>query len=310
VIVGSVLDLIGNTPLVDVSVLSPNPDVRILAKLEGQNPTGSVKDRVAWSMVQAAERDGVLTPGAVLLEPTSGNTGIGLAMICSLRGYTLKVVLAENVSPERVQLLKMYGAEVIFSPGDEGSNGAVRMAEKLVAEHGWTFLNQYANPANVDAHYTGTGPEIWRDCPEIDAFVAGLGTGGTLTGTGRFLKEQNPDVKVLAAEPPAGELVQGLRSLDEGYTPPIFDQGVLDGKIVVRPVPSVQWARRVLRETGIFSGLSCGASMLAAARYAERIDRGTVVTLFPDGGWKYLSTNAWLAADDVLEATMDEVSIW
>lgn len=306
----SVLDLIGDTPLVDVSVLSPNPDVAILAKLEGQNPTGSVKDRVALFLVEDAERRGILRPGAVLMEPTSGNTGIGLAMICGLRGYTLKAVVADNVSEERVALLRMYGAEIVFSPGEEGSNGAVRLAQRLVAENGYVFLNQYENPANVEAHYRGTGPEIWRDCPEITAFVAGLGTGGTLTGCGRYLKERNPEIRVLAAEPPAGELVQGLRSLDEGYTPPIFDQSVLDGKIVVRPGPSVEWARRILSETGIFSGLSCGAAMLAAARHAERVDRGTIVVLFPDGGWKYLSTGAWLEDMETVEATLDRVSIW
>lgn len=306
----SVLDLIGDTPLVDVSVLSPNPDVAILAKLEGQNPTGSVKDRVALSLVEDAERRGILRPGAVLMEPTSGNTGIGLAMICGLRGYTLKAVVADNVSEERVALLRMYGAEIVFSPGEEGSNGAVRMAQRLVAENGYVFLNQYENPANVEAHYRGTGPEIWRDCPEITAFVAGLGTGGTLTGCGRYLKERNPEIRVLAAEPPAGEQVQGLRSLDEGYTPPIFDQSVLDGKIVVRPGPSVEWARRILSETGIFSGLSCGAAMLAAARHADRVDRGTIVVLFPDGGWKYLSTGAWLEDMETVEATLDRVSIW
>lgn len=306
----SVLDLIGDTPLVDVSVLSPNPDVRILAKLEGQNPTGSVKDRVALFLVQDAERRGILRPGAVLMEPTSGNTGIGMAMICRLRGYTLKAVVADNVSEERVALLRMYGAEIVFSPGEEGSNGAVRLAQRLVAENGYVFLNQYENPANVEAHYRGTGPEIWRDCPEITAFVAGLGTGGTLTGCGRYLKERNPEIRVLAAEPPAGELVQGLRSLDEGYTPPIFDQSVLDGKIVVRPGPSVEWARRILSETGIFSGLSCGAAMLAAARHAERVERGTIVVLFPDGGWKYLSTGAWLEDMETVEATLDRVSIW
>ncbi|MCC7078916.1 MAG: pyridoxal-phosphate dependent enzyme [Acidimicrobiia bacterium] len=308
--VTSVLDLIGNTPLVDVSVLSPNPRVRILAKLEGQNPTGSVKDRVGLALITDAERRGLLPPGATLMEPTSGNTGISMAMVCRLRGYELKAVVADNVSAERVQLLRMYGAEIVFSPGDEGSNGAVRLAQRLVAEHGYVFLNQYENEANVTAHYTGTGPEIWRDCPEITAFVAGLGTGGTLTGCGRYLKEQSASIQVLAAEPPAGELVQGLRSLDEGYTPPIFDPDVLDGKIVVRPLPSVEWARRILAETGIFSGLSCGAAMLAAARHATRIDTGTIVVLFPDGGWKYLSTGAWLEDLDTVGETLGHVSIW
>lgn len=306
----SVLDLIGNTPLVDVSVLSPNPNVAIYAKLEGQNPTGSVKDRVALQMVIDAENRGILKPGDVLMEPTSGNTGIGLAMICKLRGYHLKVVVAENVSEERVQLLAMYGAEIVFSPAEQGSNGAIRLAESLVDKHGYVFLNQYANPANVAAHYGGTAPEIWQDCPEITAFVAGLGTGGTLTGCGRFFKERNPGITVLAAEPPAGELVSGLRSLDEGYVPPIFDPDVLDGKIIVRPMPSVHWARRILFETGILSGLSAGAAMQAAARHAERVEKGTIVALFPDGGWKYLSTRAWLADMEEVGKVLEHVTIW
>ncbi len=237
---GSVLDLIGNTPLVDISALSPTPDVRILMKLEGQNPGGSVKDRIALAMIEAAEADGTLTPGATLIEPSSGNTGIGMALVCKLKGYRLKVVLATNVSIERRQLLESWGADIIESPGAEGSNGAVRRARALAEEHPeWTFLYQYANPANPRAHYEGTGPEIWKDCPDVTHFVAGLGTSGTLLGVGRYLKEQNPDIKVLAIEPPAGELVDGLRNLDDGYIPPIFldNHGaeLLDGKRIVRP---------------------------------------------------------------------------
>ncbi len=232
--VSSVLDLIGNTPLVDVSALSPNPAVRILVKLEGQNPGGSVKDRIALSMVEEAEKDGRLTPGATLLEPSSGNTGIGLALVARLKGYHLKVVLPSNVSVERRQLLAVWGAEIIESPGSEGSNGAVRMAERIHAEHPeWVFLYQYGNAANPRAHYEGTGPEIWRDCPEVTHFVAGLGTSGTLLGVGRFLKERNPAIEVWAVEPPAGEMVDGLRNLDDGYIPPIFTE--LGGAGAARP---------------------------------------------------------------------------
>src|SRR3954447_7392803 len=220
----NILGLIGDTPLVGVHALSPNPDVRIFAKLEGQNPGGSSKDRIALQMIDAAERDCVLNPGDTILEPSSGNTGIGLALVAKLRGYRLRVVMPENVSIERRQLLEIFGAEVTSSPGEEGSNGAIRMAEKIAAEHPeYVLLFQYGNPANPLAHYEGTGPEIWRDCPEVDVFVAGLGTSGTLMGVGRYLKERKRAVKIVAVEPPAGELVQGLRNLDDGFVPPIFD---------------------------------------------------------------------------------------
>lgn len=293
----SVLDLIGNTPMVDVSVLSPKPSVRIVLKLEGVNPGGSIKDRVALSLIEDAERRGVLTPGATLIEPTSGNTGIGLALVCSVKGYKLKVVLPENVSTERLQLLQIFGAEIITSPGSEGSNGAVRMAERIAAEHPeWVFLFQYGNAANPQAHRDHTGPEIWRDCPEVTHFVAGLGTSGTLLGVGGYLKEMNPDVKVWAVEPPAGEIVDGLRNLDDGFIPPIFiDQGgvdLLDRKTVIRPPDSILWARR-LAEIGIFVGLSTGAAMAGAVRCANDIDEGVIVVVSPDGGWKYLSSEAW-----------------
>ena len=297
----SVLDLIGDTPLVDVSHLSPKAGVRLLVKLEGQNPGGSVKDRIALAMVEAAEADGTLRPGQAILEPSSGNTGIGLALVCRLKGYPLKVVLPENVSPERRQLLDIFGAEVIPSPGDEGSNGAVRMAERLSKElPDVVMLYQYGNPANVDAHYRGTGPEIWRDCPEVTHLVAGLGTSGTLMGVGRFLKEQKPDIKVWAVEPPAGELVQGLRSLEDGFVPPIFDPDVLDRKMIVRPRESIDWTRRLLDEAGVFAGLSSGAAMAGAARVARELDSGVVVVISPDGGWKYLSTGAWTEDIDVV----------
>ena len=300
----SPLELIGNTPLVEVSALSPNPLVRILVKLEGQNPGGSVKDRIALAMVEDAEKEGRLTPGATLLEPSSGNTGIGLALVARVKGYRLKVVLPANVSVERRQLLAVWGAEIIESPGSQGSNGAVRMAERIHAEHPeWVFLYQYANRSNPRAHYEGTGPEIWRDCPEITHFVAGLGTSGTLLGVGRYLKEKNPAVAVWAVEPPAGEMVDGLRNLDDGYIPPIFTElggpDLLDRKIIVDPRQSIVWTRR-LAEVGVFAGISTGAAMAGAAKCASSIDKGVVVVVSADGGWKYLSTGAWTDDIDVV----------
>jgi cysteine synthase B len=296
-VVTSILDLIGDTPLVDVSALSPNPDARILIKLEGQNPGGSVKDRIALSMVEEAEKDGRLAPGSILLEPSSGNTGIGLALVARVKGYHLKVVLPSNVSVERRQLLEVWGAEIIESPGEQGSNGAVRLAQRVAAEHPeWVFLYQYANIANPKAHYEGTGPEIWRDCPELTHFVAGLGTSGTLLGVGRFLKERNPAVQVWAVEPPAGEMVDGLRNLDDGYIPPIFTEldgaALLDRKTMVGPRQSVEWTRR-LAEVGVFAGISSGAAMAGAAKCAQAIESGVIVVVSADAGWKYLSTGAW-----------------
>ena len=294
--VDSVLDLIGNTPMVAAHELSPNPAVRLFVKLEGMNPGGSVKDRIAKSMVETAEAEGRLLPGDTILEPSSGNTGIGLALVCRVKGYKLRVVLPENVSVERRQLLEIFGAEVIPSPAEEGSNGAIKVAQDLAKEGDAVFLYQYGNAANPKAHYEGTGPEIWADCPEVDAFVAGLGTSGTLMGVGRYLKERKPGVKIVAVEPPAGEDVQGLRSLEEGYIPPIFDPDVLDRRFVVRLNESIEWTRR-LGEIGIFSGLSSGAVLAGAAKVAATMDEGTIVALAPDGGWKYLSTGAW--TDDI-----------
>jgi [CysO sulfur-carrier protein]-thiocarboxylate-dependent cysteine synthase len=309
--VESILDLIGNTPLVGVHALSPNPAVRIYAKLEGQNPGGSSKDRIALKMVELAEKDGVLKPGDTILEPSSGNTGIGLALVARLRGYGLRVVMPENVSPERRQLLEIFGAEITMSPAEEGSNGAIRRAQQIVAdEPGYTFLYQYGNPANPLAHYEGTGPEIWRDCPEVDAFVAGLGTSGTLMGVGRFLKEQKPEVRVIAVEPPAGELVQGLRNLDDGFVPPIFSPGILDRKLIVRPRESIEWTRRLLDECGVFAGISSGAALAGAAKVAATMDEGTIVTLLPDGGWKYLSSGAWTDELDVVEERAQRINYW
>lgn len=308
----SVLDLIGSTPVVDVSALSPKANVTILAKLEGRNPAGSVKDRVALSLVEAAEREGRLVPGEpgqILIEPSSGNTGIALAMVCRLRGYHLKVVLPSNVSPERRQLLVAWGAEIIDSPGSEGSNGAVRLAQTLAAEHPeWTFLYQYANPANPAAHFRTTGPEILADVPEITHFVAGLGTSGTLMGVGRYLKDHKSDVQVWAVEPPSGEMVDGLRSLDDGYIPPIFldNDGahLLDRKVVVRPRESIEWTRR-MTEVGLFVGISTGAIMAGAVKCASAVpddQTATIVIIACDDGWKYLSTGAWSDdIDDVVE---------
>jgi cysteine synthase B len=310
----SILDLIGNTPMVDVSALSPNPGVRIVAKLEGQNPAGSVKDRIAWSMVQEAEADGTLTPGRTIIEPSSGNTGIALAMIARTRGYPIKIVMPENVSIERRQALEVWGAEIIFSPAAEGSNGAVSRARALADEHpSWAFLYQYANEANPRAHYEGTGPEIWRDCPEITHFVAGLGTTGTLMGVGRYLKEQNPEIKVVAIEPPLGERVEGLRNLDEGYIPPVYDkwggQDLLDRKRIVRPRESIEWTRRLV-EVGIFSGISGGAALAGAVKVAGEIDSGTIVVILADAGWKYLSTGAWTGDLDEVTALAEKIIVF
>ncbi len=297
----SVLELVGNPPLVDVSQLSPNPRAAMLVKLEGQNPGGSVKDRAALAMIDEAEKDGSLRPGQQILESSSGNTGIALAMIGRIKGYPVKIVLPENVSIERRQLLEAWGAEIIPSPASEGSNGAMRRAQALAAEHPeWWFPYQYANPANPKAHFEGTGPEIWRDCPEITHFVAGLGTAGTLMGVGRFLKQENPDIQLWAVQPPAGEMVDGLKSLDEGFIPPVFTDNdgfeLLDRSRVVGPKESILWVRR-LAEVGIFAGISSGAIVAAAARCAEEIDSGVIVAMVCDAGWKYLSTGAW--TDDV-----------
>jgi len=308
----SVLDLIGNTPLVDVSRLSPNPNVRIIAKLENQNPFGSVKDRIAKSMIEDAEKHGRLLPGQTIVEPSSGNTGIALAAIAQIKGYPIKILMPTSVSIERRQMLDIFGAEVILTPGEEGSNGAVARAIEMAKQNpDWCFLYQYANDANARAHYEGTGPEILRDCPEITHFVAGLGTSGTLMGTGRFLKENKPGVKIIAVEPPLGESVEGLRNLDEGYVPPLFDNwhgfDILDRKRVVRPRESIEWTRRLVRECGIFSGISAGAALAGAAKVASEIEEGTIVFIVCDGGWKYLSTGAYTDDLDEAEARAEKI---
>ena len=308
----SVLDLIGNTPLVDVSRLSPNPNVRIIAKLENQNPFGSVKDRIAKAMIEDAEKHGRLVPGQTIIEPSSGNTGIALAAIAQVKGYPIKILMPTSVSIERRQMLEIFGAEVILTPGEEGSNGAVARAIEMAKQNPeWCFLYQYANDANPRAHYEGTGPEILRDCPEITHFVAGLGTSGTLMGTGRFLKENKPDVKIIAVEPPLGERVEGLRNLDEGYIPPLFDNwhgfDILDRKRVVRPRESIEWTRRIVKECGIFAGISTGAALAGAAKVASEIEEGTIVFIVCDGGWKYLSTGAYTDDLDVAETRAEKI---
>ncbi|MFM7410859.1 MAG: PLP-dependent cysteine synthase family protein, partial [Actinomycetota bacterium] len=294
----SVLDLIGNTPMVDVSVLSPKPSVRLVAKLENQNPFGSVKDRIAKAMIEAAEKDGRLQPGQRILEPSSGNTGIALAAIAQIKGYPITILMPTSVSVERRQMLQIFGADIVLTPVEEGSNGAVRRAQEMAEKHPeWCFLYQYGNDANPRAHYETTGPEVLHDCPEITHFVAGLGTSGTLMGTGRYLREHKPEVKIIAIEPPLGERVEGLRNLEDGYIPPVFENWngfeLLDRKRVVRPRESIEWTRRLVSQTGIFAGLSSGASLAGAIKVANEIDEGTIVFIVCDGGWKYLSTGAY-----------------
>ncbi len=305
-----ILGAIGNTPLIGIQRLSPRPGVRLWAKLEGQNPTGSVKDRIAKAMIEDAEASGLLSADTVVLEPTSGNTGISLAMVCARKGYHLVCVIPENASEERVALLEMYGADVVFTPADQGTNGAVQVARRMAADPRYFMPFQYGNPANVRAHHDGTGEEIVRDLPDVTHFVAGLGTGGTLTGAGRRLKEHSPDVRVIAAEPELGELVYGLRSLDEGFVPPILDEAVLDGKFLVNAADAVRSTRELLAKEGVFAGISSGAVIHVARRVAERLDTGDVVCLLADGGWKYLSTRAWGEDLGMAEKTVEETLWW
>ena len=304
---------IGNTPLVELKRLSPKPGVRIYAKMESFNPTGSVKDRVARALIEDAEAKGAIAPGQTILEPTSGNTGISLAMICSRKGYPLKVVMPDNVTEERTQLLTMYGAEIVYSPGEQGSNGAVAMAREMAADDAQYYMPyQYGNEANPLAHYNGTAPEILEELDEVTAFVAGLGTGGTLMGVGRRLKEHDPETLVIAAEPLQGELVQGLRSLDDGFIPPIIDLELLDRKIFVSNRDSVIWTKKLLEEEGLFVGVSSGAIAAIAARVAGELDEGNVVFVVCDDGWKYLSSGVYSRSVDELEAdgTLDSASFW
>lgn len=307
----NLIDAIGNTPLVEMPRMSPKPAVRLYAKLEGQNPSGSVKDRIAKYMIEDAERRGVLTKDRIVLEPTSGNTGISLAMICRIKGYRLKVVIPESVSAERTELLTAFGAEIVYSDGVRGTNGSIELANQIAAEDPAYFMPyQYGNEMNPRAHYETTGPEILRDLPEIDVFVAGLGTGGTLTGTGRYLKEKKPGVKVVAAVPHPGDLVQGLRSLEEGFIPPVLDERILDGKIVVDSHTSFASSKELTQREGIFAGISAGAVVKTAQRVAERLDAGNIVCLFADGGWKYLSTALWTTDYQDLPKDIEDKIWW
>ena len=308
---GDIVQAIGNTPLVELKRLSPKPGVRIWAKLESRNPTGSVKDRVARSLIEDAEERGAIRPGQTILEPTSGNTGISLAMICRRKGYPLKVVMPDNVTPERTQLLRMFGAEIVYSEGSKGSNGAVEKAlEMAQADASYYMPYQYGNQANPEAHYNGTALEILEELDEVAAFVGGLGTGGTLMGNARRLKEENPETKIVAAEPLQGELVQGLRSLDDGYIPPIIDISLLDRKIFVSNLDAVVWTKRLLEEEGLFLGVSSGAIASIAVRVAADLDEGNVVFVAPDDGWKYLSSGVYTKPLEELEESLDSASFW
>ncbi|HEY6607643.1 MAG TPA: cysteine synthase family protein [Candidatus Limnocylindria bacterium] len=307
----SLLATIGGTPMVRLARMEPHPGVRLYAKLEGANPTGSVKDRVALAMIEDAEVSGVLAPGQTILEPTSGNTGISLALVGLLRGHPVRVVLPDNTTAEREQLLRIYGAEIIHSPGDEGSNGAIRMAERLAAEDPTLFMPfQYGNRANPRTHELGTGPEITEQVPDVDFFVAGLGTGGTLTGVGHHLKRLRPAIRVVAAEPMQGERVQGLRSLEDGFVPPVLDQSVLDDRRLVSTRDALVGVRRLLAEEGIFAGLSSGAAVAVALRVAAEVSSGSIVVLLADGGWKYLSVDLWSPDLDELADQVDESVLW
>jgi cysteine synthase B len=303
---------VGNTPLVELAHLSPRPGVRLFAKLESENPTGSVKDRVALAMLDAAETSGELRPGRTILEPSSGNTGIALAALGRVRGYPVRIVLPESATSERVALLEAFGAEIISSPGELGSNGAVALARTLAeADRSLYMPFQYANPANPGVHYRTTGAEILEECPEVDAFVAGLGTGGTLMGVGRRLRESNPDVQIIAAEPLAGDDVSGLRSLEDGYVPEVLDVSKLDRKLLVSNAEAVRGLRLLARKEGIFAGVSAGGVMHVAMRVAAELEApANIVMLFADGGWKYLSAGLWDRDESQLAGEMESRVWW
>ena len=310
----SLLDSVGNTPLIGLPQLSPSPDVRLWAKLEDRNPTGSTKDRAALSMLVRAEKDGLLRPGCTILEPTSGNTGISLAMAAKLRGYRMVCVMPENTSAERRQLLQMWGAEIISSPAAGGSNEAVRVAKRVATEHpDWVMLYQYGNPANAQAHYEGTAPEVLADLPTVTHFVAGLGTTGTLMGAGRYFREHKPEVRIVAAEPRYGELVYGLRNLDEGFVPELYDETLIDGRFSVGPRDAVRRVRELLDTEGLFAGISTGAILHAALGQAAKSlkagERADIAFVVADGGWKYLSTGAYEGTIDEAEERL-EGQLW
>jgi [CysO sulfur-carrier protein]-thiocarboxylate-dependent cysteine synthase len=310
-ILADIVEAIGHTPMVELRRLAPKTDVRLFAKIEGANPTGSVKDRIARSMLAEAAASGALQPGQTILEPSSGNTGISLALVAGRMGHPVRIVMPDNTTPEREHLLRLYGAEIEFSPGAEGSNGAIRMAERMAEADPSVFMPfQYGNEANPQAHEQTTGPEILDAVPDVDVFVAGLGTGGTLTGVGRFLKRARPGVRIVAAEPLPGEQVQGLRSLEEGYVPPVLDQSVLDDRFLVGNREALVGVRRLMSEEGIFAGVSSGAALAVALRIAADLDSGSVVVLLADGGWKYLSTGLWERDLDALESDMESQVLW
>ena len=307
----SILDTIGHTPLVELHSFSPRPGVQIFAKLEGANPTGSVKDRIAKKMIEEAEASGKISSGSILLEPTSGNTGISLAMIARVKGYSFTAVMPDNVTRERRQMLELYGAKIILSDGSLGSNGAVRMAQELASQDDrYHMLYQYGNTANPRAHYEGTAVEIIKDLPDLDVFVAGLGTGGTLTGNAQRLKEYNPAIKIVAAEPLQGDGVQGLRSLEDGFVPPVLNQDLLDTKILVAGSAAIRRTRELKDQEGIFAGPSCGAALHAALRVASSLERGKIVVILADGGWKYLSEDLWTRELDSLEEELEAKLLW
>jgi len=306
-----ITEAIGNTPLVGIQRMSSSPQVRQWAKLEGQNPTGSLKDRIAKRMIEEAEASGDLTPDKTVLEPTSGNTGISLGMVCARKGYKLTVVIPENASEERIRLMELYGTEIVFTPAEKGTNGSIEVARAMArADDKYYMPFQYGNPANWQAHFDGTGEEIVRDLPGVTHFVAGLGTGGTLTGVGRRLREHNPEIRVIAAEPELGELVYGLRSLEEGFIPPILDESILDRKFLVSSSDALRATRELTRLEGIFAGISSGAVLYVARRLAATLEVGDVVCLLPDGGWKYLSTQAWSPDEELAEKAVEETLWW
>ena len=307
----SMLEAIGHTPMVELRKFSPKEGVRIFAKLESANPTGSVKDRIALAMIEQAEREGKLSADKVLIEPTSGNTGISLAMICRIKGYKFTAVMPDNVSEERRQILRAFGAELVLTDGKRGSNGAVEVAQRMVAEdRNLQMLFQYGNPANPGAHYNTTAPEILEAVPDITTFVAGLGTGGTLMGMSRRLKEHDERIQIIAAEPNLGELVDGLRNLDEGFIPPIFDRTLLDRKLVVSGEDSIRFTQQLLWQEGIFAGVSSGAALAIAVKVGMRMERGNIVVLFADGGWKYLSTRLWSKNFEEASVDLQDQLLW
>src|SRR3990172_3726678 len=305
-----IIDSIGDTPLVELKHCSPKPGVRLFAKLEGANPTGSVKDRIVKEMVLDAESAGLLKPGDTIVEASTGNTGIALAMVGRSRGYTVRVVMPENVYPEIPRTLAAYGAIVEQIPAENGVRGAMEIAREMAKREGWLMMDQFCNPSNTKAHYETTGPEIIDDLPEVDIFLAGLGTGGTLMGVGRRLKEANPETRVIAVEPHPGNQLQGLKSLDDGFVPPVLDLGLLDGKILVRSGPAFRAAAELLRSESIFAGVSSGAVLHAGLKVARRLERGNVVLLFADNGWKFLGTNFWIDVPEAGEEEELDDTIW